>query len=136
MTDESSGPNGQQGTASGGQPATMVAMAPLVAAATLTPVIASPQTGLVAATSQGGAPTDGDAAGNVLSLLPPQWRRFIYITYGLLALVGTAISAYYGALPTLTVPDWVTGGLAVLGALAAPISVLAATNVRTDKRSS
>ncbi|GAA3617214.1 hypothetical protein [Microlunatus ginsengisoli] len=70
--------------------------------------------------------------GNVLTLLPAYWRRVIYIVYGLLALVGTAVSAYYGALPQLDIPYWVTGGLAVLGALAAPISVLAATNVKAD----
>lgn len=69
------------------------------------------------------------ASPNVLTMLPAAIRRAIYTVYGLLALIGTAVTAYYGALPNLTVPPWVSGGLAVLGALAAPISVLAVTNV-------
>lgn len=68
----------------------------------------------------------------MLTQLPPRWRRRIYSTYGLLSLVGVGISAFYGAVPSLTVPDWVTGGLAVLGALAAPIGVLAASNISPD----
>ena len=70
---------------------------------------------------------------NPLTLLPARARQAIYIVYGLLALAGTGATAYYGALPGLTVPDWVVGGLAVLGALAAPISVLAASNTQQDK---
>jgi hypothetical protein len=45
-------------------------------------------------------------------------------------LAATALTAYFGAVPGLTVPHWLTGGLAMLGALAAPVSVLAAANVR------
>jgi hypothetical protein len=69
------------------------------------------------------------ASTTALSFLPAPLRKGIYAGYGLLALAGTAATAYYGAVPSLTVPDWVTGGLAALGALAAPISVLAASNV-------
>lgn len=65
---------------------------------------------------------------NPLTLLPAKARQAIYITYGVLALVGVGITAYYGAVPSLVTPDYVTGGLAVLGALAAPIGVLAASN--------
>lgn len=68
---------------------------------------------------------------NPLTLLPARARQAIYITYGVLSLIGVGVTAYYGAVPTLTVPDYVTGGLAVLGALAAPIGVLAATNTTT-----
>lgn len=67
---------------------------------------------------------------NPLTLLPARVRQAVYICYGLASLVGVGLTAYYGALPDLTVPGWLTGGLAVLGALAAPISVLAATNVK------
>lgn len=70
---------------------------------------------------------------NPLTLLPARVRQAVYVGYGLLALAGTGAAAYYAALPALTVPDWLTGGLAVLGALAAPVSVLAATNVQQDK---
>ena len=69
---------------------------------------------------------------NPLTLLPPRARQAIYITYGALSLTGVGVTAYYGAIPALVVPDWVTGGLAVLGALAAPIGVLAATNTTPD----
>jgi hypothetical protein len=70
---------------------------------------------------------------NPLTLLPAKARQAIYIGYGSLSLVGIGVTAYYGAIPTLTVPDAVTGGLAVLGALAAPIGVLAATNTTDNK---
>ena len=66
---------------------------------------------------------------NPLVLLPAKARKAIYVGYGALSLVAVGVTAYYGAIPTLTVPDPVTGGLAVLGALAAPISVLAASNM-------
>jgi hypothetical protein len=79
-----------------------------------------------------GTEGSGDASTNVLIQLPARLRRAIYICYGLLALAGTATTAYFGALPNVAAPEWVTGGLAALGALAAPISVLAATNVRQD----
>ena len=65
---------------------------------------------------------------NPLTLLPAKARQAIYIVYGVLSLIAVGVTAYYGAIPSLTVPDQVTGGLAVLGALAAPIGVLAATN--------
>ena len=65
---------------------------------------------------------------NPLTLLPAKARKAVYITYGALSLAGTGITAYYTALPNLTVPDPVIGGLAVLGALAAPIAVLAGSN--------
>ena len=69
-------------------------------------------------------------ADNVLTLLPAVVRRTIYLAYGLLSLAATALTAYFGAVPGLTVPHWLTGGLAMLGALAAPVSVLAAANIR------
>ena len=68
---------------------------------------------------------------NFLTLLPAKVRRGIYIGYGAVSMVGTGATAYYAALPNLTTPDWVIGGLAVLGALAAPVSVLAASNVQS-----
>lgn len=71
-----------------------------------------------------------DAGANVLAMFPPGVRRVIYAVYGLLALIGTAMTAYYGALPGLAVPDQLMGGMAALGALAAPMSVLAASNVK------
>ena len=70
---------------------------------------------------------------NPLTLLPAKVRLAIYVAYGCLAIAGIGAAAYYAALPALTVPDWLTGGLAVLGALAAPISILAAGNVQQDK---
>jgi TRAP-type C4-dicarboxylate transport system permease small subunit len=73
----------------------------------------------------------GQPGSNVLSLLPPRVRRAIYVVYGLLSLTGTALTAWFGAVPGVTTPYWLMGGLAVLGALAAPISVLAAVNVKS-----
>lgn len=67
---------------------------------------------------------------NPLATLPAIARRVIYGLYGLAALAGVGVTAYYAALPDLTAPDWVIGGLAVIGALAAPVSVLAYTNTR------
>lgn len=69
---------------------------------------------------------------NPLTLLPAKVRQGIYVGYGILSLTGVGVTAYYGAVPALTIPDFVTGGLAVLGALAAPIGVLAATNTTPD----
>jgi hypothetical protein len=67
---------------------------------------------------------------NVLTLLPPKARKAAYVVYGLLGLAGVGITAYYGAVPGLTVPPQVFGGLAVLGALSPAFSVLAASNVK------
>lgn len=67
---------------------------------------------------------------NPLTLLPAKVRLAVYVIYGLCSLAGTAALAYYAAIPALAVPDWLTGAMAALGALAAPISVLAANNVR------
>ena len=65
---------------------------------------------------------------NVLTLLPPSARRIIYLMYGILALIGSAATAAYAALPQYEVPPALTAALAVLGVLAAPIGVLAASN--------
>lgn len=65
---------------------------------------------------------------NVLTLLPVKVRRTIYVVYGILALIGSSATAAYAALPQYEVPAALTAGLAVLGVLAAPIGVLAASN--------
>lgn len=65
-----------------------------------------------------------------LTLLPAKARKALYIAYGALSIAGIGVTAYYTALPAMTVPDPVIGGLAVLGALAAPFSVLAGGNVQ------
>ena len=65
---------------------------------------------------------------NVLTLLPPRARQAIYVVYGLAGLAGLATVAFYGALPGASVPAWLSAGLAALGALSAPIGVLAASN--------
>lgn len=70
---------------------------------------------------------------NPLMLLPARARQIAYSAYGLASLSGIGITAYYAALPSLTVPDQVVGGLAVLGALAAPFAALAASNVRPNQ---
>jgi hypothetical protein len=67
---------------------------------------------------------------NPLTLLPARVRLGVYVGYGCLSLTGSAALAYYAAIPALAVPDWLTGVMAALGALAAPIGVLAATNTR------
>ena len=70
---------------------------------------------------------------NPLTLLPAKARQVIYTVYGMLALAGTGATAYFAALPHLTMPDQLIGALAVLGALAAPIGVLAAVNVQPSR---
>ena len=65
---------------------------------------------------------------NVLTLLPSSVRRMIYMIYGLLSLVTTAAMAAFTALPQYDVPAWLVAALAVLGALAAPVGVIAASN--------
>ena len=65
---------------------------------------------------------------NVLALLPPSVRRMIYVVYGLLSLAATAAMAAFTALPQYDVPAWLVAALAVLGALAAPVGVVAASN--------
>lgn len=68
-----------------------------------------------------------------LTLLPAKARKALYIAYGALSIGGIGVTAYYTALPDMAVPDPVIGGLAVLGALAAPFSVLAGGNVQEDQ---
>jgi hypothetical protein len=65
---------------------------------------------------------------NVLTLLPARARRVVYILFGLVSLLSTATMAAYTALPNREAPDWLVVTLAVLGALAGPIGVLAASN--------
>lgn len=60
--------------------------------------------------------------------LPVQVRRVIYAVYTLAAIAGIGISAFYKALPDVQAPNWVIGGLAALGALAAPVGMLAWNN--------
>lgn len=71
---------------------------------------------------------------NPLILLPARARQAIYIVYGVLSLVAIGVTAYYTALPELAIPDPVVGSLAVLGALAGPFGVLAASNTPTEDR--
>ena len=70
---------------------------------------------------------------NPLTLLPAKARKIAYGTYGTLSLTGVGVTAYYAAVPSLTVPDAVVGCLAVLGSLAPAFAVLAASNVSADK---
>ena len=65
---------------------------------------------------------------SVLNMLPPSARRLIYMVYGLLSLASTAAMAAFTALPQYEVPAWLVAALAVLGALAAPVGVIAASN--------
>jgi hypothetical protein len=67
---------------------------------------------------------------NVLTMLPPSVRRAIYLVYGLLSLASTAAMAAFSALPQYEVPTWLVAALAVLGALAAPVGVIAASNTQ------
>jgi hypothetical protein len=69
---------------------------------------------------------------NVLTMLPPSVRRAIYMVYGLLSLITTAAMAAFTALPQYEVPAWLVAALAVLGALAAPVSVVAASNTQVS----
>ncbi len=62
------------------------------------------------------------------SWIPVQVRRGIYSVYAVVSLIGIGINAYYTALPYVQTPDWAVGGLAVLGALAGPVGLLAASN--------
>ena len=62
------------------------------------------------------------------SWIPVQVRRGIYSVYAVVSLIGIGINAYYTALPYVKTPDWAVGGLAVLGALAGPVGLLAASN--------
>ena len=72
---------------------------------------------------------------NVLSMLPPSVRRAIYMVYGLLSLVSTAAMAAFTALPQYEVPAWLVAALAALGALAAPVGVIAASNTEVPAAS-
>lgn len=65
---------------------------------------------------------------SVLNMLPPSARRLIYMVCGLLSLASTAAMAAFTALPQYEVPAWLVAALAVLGALAAPVGVIAASN--------
>lgn len=65
---------------------------------------------------------------SALNMLPPSARRLIYMVYGLLSLASTAAMAAFTALPQYEVPAWLVAALAVLGALAAPVGVIAASN--------
>lgn len=70
---------------------------------------------------------------NPLTLLPARARKIVYGIYGGLSLAGVGVAAYYAAVPTLTVPDFVVGGLAVLGSLAPAFTVLATSNIQPDQ---
>ena len=72
---------------------------------------------------------------NVLTMLPPSVRRTIYMVYGLLSLASTAAMAAFTALPQYEVPAWLVAALAVLGALAAPVGVIAASNTEVPAAS-
>ena len=65
---------------------------------------------------------------NVLTLLPARARRVVYILFGVVSLLSTATMAAYTALPDRETPDWLVVALAVLGALAGPVGVLAASH--------
>jgi len=67
---------------------------------------------------------------NVLTMLPPALRRAIYMVYGVLSLIATATLAAFTALPQYEVPAWLVAALAALGAVAAPVGVIAASNTQ------
>lgn len=68
---------------------------------------------------------------NLISLMPPSWRYWLYATYGAASLAFGAIAAYCAAVPNLATPTWVIGGLAALGWLGSAIGLVAAGN--TDR---
>ena len=61
-------------------------------------------------------------------LIPARARRTIYAAASLAGLALTAAVVGFTAV-SQTVPDWLTATLAVLGALTAPLGMLAASNV-------
>lgn len=65
---------------------------------------------------------------NPLTLLPAKARKALYVVYGVAGLVATGAMAYYGSLPDVAIPHWLTGSLAVLGAVAPAFAVLAGSN--------
>ena len=62
----------------------------------------------------------------VKEVIPAQYRKVAYAVTSLVAIVLTALLAGFSAVGE--VPDWITIGLAVVGALAGPIGFLAANN--------
>lgn len=62
---------------------------------------------------------------NPFTMLGPKTRKTIYMIFGFAVILAGAAAVYYNG----TSPDWLDGINRVLTYLAAPISVLAASNV-------
>lgn len=67
-----------------------------------------------------------------LQLLPARWRLRIYLTLGSVALLLTALGAFFLASPW-PVPWWIAAALAGVGVLAGPFAILAGNNVSADQ---
>lgn len=69
---------------------------------------------------------------NLNGIIPNNYvRRGLYALYVLVGLYFGAVSVWYQSLGAVA-PDWVTGGLQVLGYLAIPFGTLAIANVSTS----
>jgi hypothetical protein len=69
-----------------------------------------------------------DAAERLGNILPSAARDGVYITYGVLGIVGSAITAYLTAVGELA-PGWLVGGLASYAAVGPFIGILAKANL-------
>ena len=65
---------------------------------------------------------------DLLKLIPPNVRRWVYAIYGLVGLILGAISAAYGALGD-SAPDWLRIVLAVYAFVGTAIGATAGSNV-------
>lgn len=65
---------------------------------------------------------------NPLTSIPSKYRQYIYVAYGVVALLVGAFAAFYLATPQTPLPEWLNGAQRVIAYLAIPVGALAAVN--------